>query len=77
MIDPNQFAEPSFDVQRKLLEQEIAMWINTRYQSRVRLRVQTAIGGEAETRAALIADLEKCERALDALAQDLAALPGE
>lgn len=77
MIDPNQFAEPAFDVQRILVQQEIDMWVRTRYMARVRLRVQTAIGGEAETRAALIADLEKCEKALDALAQDLAALPGE
>jgi hypothetical protein len=77
MIDPNQFAEPAWSVQRSLLENEIAMWINTRYMARVRLRVQTAIGGEAETRAALIADLEKCEKALDALSADLAALPDE
>lgn len=77
MIDANEFAEPPPAVQRSLLENEIAMWVRTRYMARVRLRVQTAIDGEAEARAALLADLEKCERALDALAHDLAALPGE
>jgi hypothetical protein len=77
MIDQTEYSQPPIAVQRSLLENEIAMWINTRYMARVRLRVQTAIGGEAETRAALIADLEKCERALDALSHDLAALPGE
>lgn len=77
MIDQNEFAQPPLAVQRSLLENEIALWVNTRYMARVRLRVQTAIGGDVETRAALIADLEKCERALDALRTDLAALPGE
>jgi hypothetical protein len=76
MIDQNEHTQPPIAVQRSLLENEIALWINTRYMARVRLRVQTAIDGEAEVRAALIADLERCEKALDALAHDLAALPG-
>lgn len=75
MIEQPRFGEPELRTQRKLMQEEIAAWVNTRYQCQVRLRVQKAIGGEKEIQAALIKDLERCERALDALAEEVARLP--
>lgn len=75
MIDEAELAQPPLKVQRILLDQERTLWIGSRYQCQVRLRVQKAIGGEAEIQAALIKDLERCERALDALAEEVARLP--
>ena len=69
-------AEPATGVKRALLEQEIAMWVNTRYQAQVRLRVQKAIG-DTEQQAAIIKDLERCEKALDALQAELDGLGGD
>lgn len=73
-VDPIVDPDPAVDVQRAILQQEIALWINTKYQGQVRLRVQRAIDGDKEVQAGLIADLERCERALDALRSELGAL---
>jgi len=63
--------EIPIDVQRAIVQQEIQMWQNSRYQLEVRARVTKRIGGDA---APIVAELEKCEKALDALAEILAEL---
>lgn len=77
LTQANVLEGPPLEVQRKLLINEIMLWTNTRYQSQVRLRVQKAIDGEVEIQAALIKDLERCEKALDMLEHELAMLPDE
>jgi hypothetical protein len=61
------------ETRRHLLKQEIGMWRNTRYLAEVRLRVQRRIGG-SETEAQAMKELERCELALDALAEEEKAL---
>jgi hypothetical protein len=65
------------EVKRALLEQEIGLWRNTKYITSVRYRVQKGIGTPAEELAPLVRDLEKCEKMLDALNGELAALPAQ
>lgn len=54
------------EVQRAIIQQEIQLWKNTRYQLEIRCRVQQRIGGDIS---AIQAELEKCEKALDVLAE--------
>lgn len=61
------------DVKRVLINQEMQMWRNTRYQCEVRLRVQKRIGN-TEGEAVLITELERCEKALDTLTEELSTL---
>jgi uncharacterized protein Yka (UPF0111/DUF47 family) len=58
---------------RAILDQEIKVWLNTRYLTQVRRRVQKAIGN-TEQEAELIKELERIERGLDTLQQEYAAL---
>jgi len=74
MSNPAIAPEPPIEIQRAVLSHEIAMWTTTRYQCEVRLRVQKKIEGEREIIDGLIADLERCETALDALNAELDAL---
>ena len=62
----------SLEVKRVLLDQELALWRNTQYQIGVRLRVSRRIGDDTETQAGYIKQLERCERAIDALSNELA-----
>jgi hypothetical protein len=56
------------EVQRAILTQEIQMWLNSRYLFEIRIRVTRRIGGDATP---IVAELEKCEKALDALSEIL------
>jgi hypothetical protein len=62
------------ETRRAIVEQEIALWRNTRYLTDVRLRVLRRVGGTDEQLAAQIAELERIERTLDALAEERAAI---
>ena len=62
----------SAEVKRALLDQELVLWRNTQYQIGVRLRVSRRIGDDTETQAGYIKQLERCERAIDALSDELA-----
>jgi len=62
------------ETRRAIVEQEIALWRNTRYLTDVRLRVLRRVGGTDEQIAAQIAELERIERTLDALAEERAAI---
>jgi hypothetical protein len=61
------------ETKRALIEQDMQLWRNTRYQCEIRRRVQQRIGN-TEGEAAMIAELERCEKALDVLAEELAAI---
>jgi hypothetical protein len=70
----NGVADVPLEIRRHLLQQEIAMWRNTRYLAEVRLRVQRRIAGGVEAEAAQIAEIERCELAIDALEEEQRAL---
>ncbi len=61
-------------VQRQVLVGELREWEVARYQMSVRHRVNKRIGADAEVLARIVADLERCEKAIDVLAADLEAL---
>ncbi|HEY4723971.1 MAG TPA: hypothetical protein VII92_19110 [Anaerolineae bacterium] len=54
------------EVKRAVIEQESAMWRNTRYQLQLRHRVNKALGA-ADVLVQIEKELEKCEKALDVL----------
>jgi len=58
--------EITLEVKRALIEQESAMWRNTRYQLQLRHRVQRALGAK-DIMEQIEKELEKCEKALDVL----------
>lgn len=58
-------------VQRAILQDDIQAWRNTRYQVEVRLRVQKRIDADQATLDGLQKDLERCEKALDALTDEM------
>jgi hypothetical protein len=62
------------EIKRQIVQQEIQLWRNTRYQFEVRLRVEKRIGGTPEAQAEHIRQLETCEKRLDALQAELEAL---
>lgn len=62
--------EPTLEVKKTILQQERMMWINTRYQIEIRLRVQQRIGGVESDIAELIKTLERCEKALDIIDEE-------
>lgn len=68
--------EISVATRRAILEQERQMWANTRYQAEIRLRVQRRIDGGVDVEAALIKDMERCEKAIDVLDEELRTLDG-
>ena len=57
--------------QKAILEQEIALWKNTRYQWEVRHRVLTRIGASKDELSEVMSQLERCEKALDLLNEEL------
>ena len=61
-------------VQKQILEQETAMWQQTRYRLTVRHRVNKKIGADESVLAALVQELEQCEKVLDALSSEMKAL---
>ena len=65
--------EPPVEVKKQLLEQEIIMWVNTRYQAQIRYKVHKKLGIKTQ-QAEIVKELEQCEKALDLLRQELAAL---
>jgi hypothetical protein len=70
----NGTADVPIEIRRQLLQQEISMWKNTRYLAEVRLRVQRRIGGTPEAEAQHMQELERCEKAIDALEEEAHAL---
>lgn len=66
--------EPTNDVKRILITQEIALWTNTRYQLQIRLRIAKRVGDTTEDQATYINGMARCEKALDALREELDAL---
>lgn len=62
------------EIKRAIVEQEIALWRNTRYQLEVRARVARRVGCTPEQEAAALAELARVEQTLDALAEELAAI---
>ena len=69
--------EPTDDIKRALIDQEIANWQNSRYVLQMRHRVQIGIGAPKEILDQIVADLERHEKALDLLTQERTALNGE
>ena len=64
----------SIEVKRSIIDGECAMWRNTLYQAEVRHRVNARIGATAEAQKAVEDQIVQCERALDALAEELKVL---
>lgn len=60
------------EIRKQLLEEELARWRNTRYLFEVRYKVAQRIGDGPEVLAGYRAELERCERAIDALGEELA-----
>lgn len=57
--------------QRLILQQELADWKVARYRFEVRHRVAKTIGDPKEHLDNIRRDLERCEKAIDALEQEL------
>ena len=66
--------EPTTEVKRTLLTQELSLWRNTRYQQEIRLRVAKRIDSDTENQAAIMQQLERCEKAIDMLEDELTRL---
>ena len=64
----------SIEVKREIVMAEMSMWRNTAYQAGVRHRVNARIGATAEAQKAVEDQMAQCEKALDALAEELKAL---
>jgi len=62
------------EVKREIIMAEMSMWRNTLYQAEVRHRVNARIGATAEAQKAVEDQMVQCEKALDALAEELKAL---
>jgi len=62
------------EVKREIIMAEMSMWQNTAYQAEVRHRVNARIGATAEAQKAVEDQMVQCEKALDALAEELKAL---
>ncbi len=58
------------EIKQALLQNEIAQWQQSLYVLQVRYRVQAKIGAGKEILAALTAEMERCEKALDALQEE-------
>ena len=62
------------EVKKVLLEQEITRWKQEQYTLEIRFRVNTKIGTPPEGLVSLKAALEQCEKAIDALKEELKAI---
>jgi hypothetical protein len=63
--------EIPIDVRRAIIEQELQMYRNTRYQMQLRHRVQRGVGASPEMLKPIEDELERIEGALDLLAREL------
>jgi hypothetical protein len=61
------------EVKRELIEQDMRMWLNTRWQAEMRRRVARRVA-DTEGEAAQIKLLERCEASLMALEEEREAL---
>jgi hypothetical protein len=66
--------EITTDLKRRILNQQSLDWAAQRYALEVQHRVQVRIGGDAETLKRITDGLAQCEKALDALGEELAKL---
>ena len=69
--------KPDKATQLALLQQEANMMINARWQLEMRYRVNKRIGADKSVLDALQADLEKCEKYLAAIDDEVKAIAGE
>lgn len=64
-------AEIPIEVKRQIIAAELEQWQVARYQLEVRYRVNKRIGSEAEALKRIETELERCEKAIDALGDEL------
>jgi len=69
--------EISVEVKKAIINQELSMWLNTRYQFEVRHRINKKIGSGAEILKNIEDELTKCEKMIDALEDELNKLENE
>jgi len=69
--------EISVEVKKAIINQELSMWLNTRYQFEVRHRINKKIGSSAEILKNIEDELTKCEKMIDALEDELNKLENE
>lgn len=67
-------SEPQNNIKRQIIEQELALWSNTRYQLQMRYRVNKSIGSPEEALKRIEDELTKCEQAIDILSKELSTL---
>jgi len=73
---PDEQGDIRTEHKREIIEREIALWKNTRYQGEIRARAGKQ-AGDQEYAARGLADVERSEKMLDALNALLHDLPGE
>ena len=69
--------QPDRATQLALLQQEANMMINARWQLEMRHRVNKRIGADKSVLDALQADLERCEKYLAAIDEEVKLIAGE
>lgn len=71
----NRIEEPTDEDKLVILERELRMWANTRYQNEVRYKVAKRIGPvETADEAAMIKEMETCQKWMDALNDEISEL---
>ncbi len=63
------------NIRRQIIEEEMQIWRNTRWQQQMRYRVNKRLGNQAAM-AICEKEMENCEVALDELARHLAEISG-
>lgn len=58
-------------IKKQIVKQEMEQWEVTRYQLEVRHRVNKRIGSSADVMKSIETDLERCEKAIDALSDEM------
>jgi hypothetical protein len=66
--------EITVDLKRRILNQQALEWAAQRYALEIQHRVQKRIGGDAEVLKRIEANMAQCEKAIDILGEELAAL---
>lgn len=69
--------DPTVQIKKLVVEQEIATWRNTLYQAKVRHRVQEQIGASPETLKGCEREVERAIKALDVCQEILAEVEAE
>ena len=69
--------EPDNNTKLALLGQEVNMLVNTRWQLQMRYRVNKGIGTDKSALDSIQAELERCEKYLAKLGEEVEALTGE